>query len=619
MSSAGFSLEELIKRANSFGILDMQQVSEIWRILGTRDVTVDEFLQATIRHGYLTKYQMERLKFGENSGFFFGDYNVLYLVGAGTFARVYRAVNKKNKKMVALKVLRSRYTHDKIVLDHFIREAELCMQLHHPNIVNVHEMISDDTGHYMVMDFIEGQTLREYLQNHKIVTPKIATRIIIDVCQAIDYAAKRGHSHRDMKLSNIILSSSGKAILVDFGLSATEEDVASKVRNQRAIDYAALEKLTGAPRNDMRSDIYFLGTIFYHLLTGSAPLLETTDRARRMERTRFTNVRPVREKNQAIPMILGLIVDKAMSFDPERRFQSAGEFLRELEFAVSKIDTEGKEETGIMGNKSSDTGKTTAKTALQPLTKAILVVEGKPDMQDIFRNSFKEAGYRVLVMSDTERAIEHFEIGEKKIDLVLINAQSLGGKAVVAFNKLATMARTEDIPAILLLDEKQTQWAGKTIRKKHRLVVGMPISMKRLMNVVKKLLETPDEFGDIQVKSQSNMSTKQGDDFSDIDIQDDDIVQHVTHKTNKMPVENRESVVPTTSTFTRSDTSSSPASKPTSTPLAEPVQKSTSEMPKIMMQDEDESVLFNIAFDTVLKEATGKKEETKIEIQDSGK
>ena len=119
-----------------------------------------------------------------------------------------------------------------------------------------------------------------------------------------------------------------------------------------------------------------------------------------------------------------------------------------------------------------------------------MIIESNPNIQDIFRDSFKKAGYRVLVISDPHRAIERFEDGGgKNVDLLLINAQSLGPKGVEAFNRFGDENLTKDIPAILLLDENQIRWAAKAKRNKHRLAVGMPITMKRLQLVLNKLLK----------------------------------------------------------------------------------------------------------------------------------
>jgi len=480
MADYDYTVDDLVQRSLTLGILDMHQIQEVWSAFGTQNVDADAFLNMLIRQGKLTKYQMERLVSGETTGFYFGDYKVLYLVGAGSFARVYRAAHKTTKKVVAIKVLRARFRDNQTEIDHFMREAELGIELKHPNIVTAYEVQNNQDGIYIVMDFIEGRNLRDEVRIQKKVEPKRATRIATDICSALDYAFKRGHQHRDLKLTNVILASTGKAILLDFGLASSDQD---DVKNQRSIDYAALERITGVHRDDKRSDVYFLGCIFYHMLSGIPPLFETKIRAKRLDRSRFLNVRPLQVADPSVPLSLAFIVDKAMKLDPEERYQSPGAMLADLETVVKKLDAgqslDRVSAEKILTRSEMETNKTT-----------IMIIESNPNMQDIFRDSFKKAGYRVLVISDPHRAIERFEDGGgKNVDLLLINAQSLGPKGVEAFNRFGDENLTKDIPAILLLDENQIRWAAKAKRNKHRLAVGMPITMKRLQLVLNKLLK----------------------------------------------------------------------------------------------------------------------------------
>ena len=153
---AELSVDEIAQRALALEILTPTQLEDVWNALGTQNVELDQFLATLLRQGHLTKYQADRLAKGESTGFFYGDYKVLYSAGAGTFARVFRAVNTKTGKTAAVKVLRSRYSDDPEAVDNFRREAEVGMELHHPNIVRIYDYFSDKKTHYIVMDFIEG-------------------------------------------------------------------------------------------------------------------------------------------------------------------------------------------------------------------------------------------------------------------------------------------------------------------------------------------------------------------------------------------------------------------------------------------------------------------------------
>ncbi len=476
------SFDDLTQRLLSLDLIDLGKLRDVENSFGARPFTSEEFLQTLQRRGYLTKYQVERLVNGETTGYYYGEYRIQYLIGAGSFARVFRCVHKDTGQVVAVKVLRARFREDATAIKEFEREGELGMQMRHPNIAAIYESRSTKYDHYMVMEFIEGLTLKEELKAQKNgrISPLRATRITRDVCSALDYALRRGYQHRDMKPSNIILSSSGKAVLLDFGLIT---DDSSGFKTQRAIEYAALERSTHVPRDDKRSDLYFLGSVYYQLLTGIAPLGEIKERSKRLDAGRFKNVKPIREVAPYVPRCVAYVVDKAMKFHPEERYQSPALMLEALDGAAqaleSGVDVEQEEKLMVAATQEKKEAQT-----------SVMIVEANSELQNAFRNSFKNAGYRALVMSNAERALERLDDGQSmEVNVVLFNAQSLGPSAVDAFNKMLTIQATKNTPAILLLDENQVKWAAKAKRSKTRLAVGMPITMKRLLLVVDKLIK----------------------------------------------------------------------------------------------------------------------------------
>ena len=500
------TVDDLTQRILSLELLREQDIREIWMSFGTQDVDLELFMQALTRQGLLTNYQIERLISGENTGFYFGEYRALYLVGTGSFARVFRATHKSSGKIVAVKVLRARFSESEEAVNQFVHEAELGMELRHPNIVPIYEVISKDYQHFMVMDFVEGQTLRDFLKIRKVVEPKMATRIVTDICAALEYASKRSLQHRDLKLSNVMLSIGGKAMVVDFGLAALlSAKEANEGVSQRAIDYAALERITGAPKNDTRSDIYFLGCLYYHLLTGIAPLVETKDRMRRLDKTRFFQVKPIQIAAPKMPRAVSFIVNKAMSLDIDRRYQTMAEMHADLLVAARRLEEGGDDDiapTQIEMGLAAKEGIAAPKKQTQ---KAIMIVEPDVEMQNIFREGFKKAGYRVLVISDPERAIERIK-DDAPADIVIFNAQFIGPQALLSFNELVEDKRINDTPALLLLDEPQYKWAGKAKRDRLHLTIGMPISLKRLREVINKLLETQEPVALVPSQSLLNDS-----------------------------------------------------------------------------------------------------------------
>ena len=132
--------EKLAQRALDVNVISEADLRSVWSELGTRNVQCEQLAQVLLRRGLLTNYQLERLNQGFRHGFFYGDYKVLYLVGAGTFARVYRATLKDTNELFAIKVLRKRMSEKPKEAELFRREGELGMSLDHPNIVAIHEV-----------------------------------------------------------------------------------------------------------------------------------------------------------------------------------------------------------------------------------------------------------------------------------------------------------------------------------------------------------------------------------------------------------------------------------------------------------------------------------------------
>jgi CheY-like chemotaxis protein len=179
---------------------------------------------------------------------------------------------------------------------------------------------------------------------------------------------------------------------------------------------------------------------------------------------------------------LAFIVEKAMKLDPEERYQSPGAMLADLEIAVKKLESgEIDEEVNVQTSLAASAKKERVNLP------TVLIVEANAELQNTFRQSFKNAGFRALVISNVDRALERLDDPDSGVGAVLFNAQTIGKRAVEGFNRLLDSPTTRDIPAVLLLDETQVKWAAAAKRSKTRLAVGMPIAMKRLLLLLLKL------------------------------------------------------------------------------------------------------------------------------------
>ncbi len=493
------SAERVAQRAFDLGLLNERQLQEIWATLGSRNVSENDFLQLMVRREFMTNYQVERLVKGERSGFFFGEYKVLYLVGTGTFARVYRAVNEKTSQVVAVKVLRNRYSDNRAQYGQFVREGRVGCSLRHANIVPIYDVYSQGKTHFLVMEFVEGRNLSEFVKMRHGIEPIEATRLMIDICKGMRYAFENGLTHRDLKMNNVLVSSRGQAKLVDFGLAAVDETLSDEVLadlpNARTIDYAALERATGVRKDDTRSDIYFLGCIYYNMLTGRPPLRQTRDRLHRLSKSRFLEVKPIRKVDPTVPDSVALAVNKSMMLDPSRRYQSPGSMLNDLKIAFKRLSesprsAEGRSAgRGSRGKKGVPRQAPAAVASVPPEDQpSLMIVESNAQLQDIFREGFKRAGYRVLLTSDPSRALDRFQHDPTAAECVVLNAQQLGRSALTAFNEFGEDTRTEFVPAVLLLDENQRAWQKAAKVTDHRRVLFMPLTMKQLRTALTKLV-----------------------------------------------------------------------------------------------------------------------------------
>jgi CheY-like chemotaxis protein len=212
--------------------------------------------------------------------------------------------------------------------------------------------------------------------------------------------------------------------------------------------------------------------MFYHMLTGRPPLVETKDRTQRLSKTRFESIPPITDLDPDLPHRIVMIVKKAMELNVKRRYQSPAEFLADLQLCAKRINV-------------SD-----AELALleEGANRSIMIVDSNPEMQDVFRKGLKKVGYRVLVMSDATRAIDRCDTDEKVADCVVFGCHSLGRSGLEAFNKFAQIDNTKTIPTVLLLAEKQASLASDAELGEKRVVATLPLKMKEFRGLLRSLL-----------------------------------------------------------------------------------------------------------------------------------
>ncbi len=258
------------------------------------------------------------------------SYTLGRVIGSGGMGVVYEAFDRALDRRVAIKVMREDLRRDPKAKGRFLAEARTVANLHHPGIVDIHAIIEDDSGLYLVFEHIEGRTLAEVLRQKKRLALVEAKALVKPVCQALDYAHSHGVVHRDLKPSNIMITDQGVKVM-DFGISRNAQDALRATMTAQTSAgfgtplYMAPEQEEGIVRPE--ADIYSLGACLYELVTGERPFREPADAAMKRERA---YAKPSRLWG-AIPSELDAFIDRALEPDPEKRIHSAREFWKLLE------------------------------------------------------------------------------------------------------------------------------------------------------------------------------------------------------------------------------------------------------------------------------------------------
>ncbi len=478
-------------------LVDQRQMDDC--LVGPAAGSAEIFLQTLERKGLITSYQSSQLtkKGGETSGLVLGHYALLYHNASGSFARVFRAKDLNTGQMLGLKVLRSRYTKNPKSIAEFKREAELGKTLKHDNIVPIYEVGQDQGEYYLSMEFVEGGNLRDFVNIRKKLSVAEATKATFEMATALQYALERGLTHRDLKLTNVLMSTRGVAKLVDFGLAGldpgAQNDANVSESAQRAIEYATLEKNTGVSRNDPRSDLYFLGGIYYELLTGVPPLPRTRSAEERGEFHRYANVKPVREHEPSLPIGVAAVIEKLMHINPKVRYQSAADAVSDLRFLMDDYDT-----IPPLAAKTSTVTPSTTGGALEALiaeapaapannAPMVLCVEVRMKHQDVLRAYLTKHGYRVLMFSDMQRAVTRV-LNSNPPAAIIIMGDGIGDDdALAGFQTLSKKAPPDSVTCLLMVSEKQAdvyQEASKCTTKSCR-VLKQPLTLRDLHHEIR--------------------------------------------------------------------------------------------------------------------------------------
>ncbi|MGN0269441.1 MAG: Stk1 family PASTA domain-containing Ser/Thr kinase [Candidatus Weimeria sp.] len=288
-----------------------------------------------------------------SNGTFLGNrYEIIEKIGSGGMSDIYRAKDHSLGRDVAIKVLKSDFAQDSSFVTKFRAEAQSAAALEHPNIVNIYDVGSEDGLYYIVMEYIEGITLKQYIAKKGRLGYNEALSIAIQMARGIEAAHNKGIVHQDIKPQNIIISKEGKVKVTDFGIARAANSNTIHAGSMGSVHYVSPEQA----RNGFvsyASDIYSLGIVMYEMVTGRVPFDGDTPVAIAIQHIQ-SQMTPPEEIVPGLPIAVSRIIEKCTMKSPERRYASASELLVDLKRAMVNPD----EDFVVIPNGASDLDKT---------------------------------------------------------------------------------------------------------------------------------------------------------------------------------------------------------------------------------------------------------------------
>lgn len=260
-----------------------------------------------------------------------GRYEITEIIGIGGMANVYKAYDVIENRVVAVKILREEYMGNEEMRRRFKNESKAMAVLNHPNVMKVYDVSFSDRMQSIVMEYIDGITLKEYIEQQGTLKWKEAVHFTVQILRALQHAHDKGIVHRDIKPQNIMLLSDGTIKITDFGIARFARSETRTLTDKAigSVHYISPEQAAGAA-TDARTDLYAVGVILYEMLTGRVPFEADTPVSVALKQIQSTAV-PPRQINPSIPEGLQEITIHAMEKDITKRYQSAAQMLRDID------------------------------------------------------------------------------------------------------------------------------------------------------------------------------------------------------------------------------------------------------------------------------------------------
>jgi serine/threonine protein kinase len=497
-------MADLIART---GLLPDAEVKEFLFEFEDKKAPAADFVRMLERKGKLTPFQGSKLLKGDRDGYFMGGYRILYKIASGSFGRVYRGDDPRSGQIVAIKVLRRKWSEDAKQIKQFEEEGRLGLTLQHPNIVRILAVGKDSStdSHFLVMEFVEGGNLRDILNIRKKMDLPSALKILAESADGLAHAYSRGLTHRDIKPSNILLGTDGCAKLVDFGLCEANQatpsvaELLAKAKGKkgeepkdeqaaRTVEYAGLERATGVKSGDIRSDIYFLGHVLFEMLLGEPLMARTRDKRIASDKRRFEEADEIaanKMKAAELPPVVRTMLSKALSYNPMQRYQQPEQFLEAIQHC--------RRELGFLnetsGTVAEDPSESNEEAPSYPTgTPTLVLVEKNAKLQEALRDRFTRMGFRTLVTSQIEQAVTRYQ--SKPYHALVVDAGTVGVGGVSGLTETLDLATDKNLymAGVLILNVDDAALAVDFVEDARVGVLIRPVTMKQLADKLVELL-----------------------------------------------------------------------------------------------------------------------------------
>jgi serine/threonine-protein kinase len=329
----GDAVLELIRKSE---LADDDVLTNFLQQSGPIPPTADDTATRLVQAGVLTPFQAQLILQGKYKGFRLGPYKILSRLGSGGMAQVYLAEHVRLHRKVALKVLTPKYAQDPAIVEQFYREGRAAAAVDHSNIVRAYDIDCANNTHFLVLEYIEGQTLNDRrLAAGGRLSVAEACGYAVQIAAGLQHAHELGLAHRDINPNNVLVDTSGVVKILDLGLAHFFQSGPPALsgrsdpgRVMGTTDYVSPEQLIDCASADHRTDIYSLGATLYHLLTGQPPFSGTT--TAKIIAHHLQPVPTAHEVQPDVPEAVSQVIARMMAKTPAERYQSAAEVMEAL-------------------------------------------------------------------------------------------------------------------------------------------------------------------------------------------------------------------------------------------------------------------------------------------------